>query len=103
MSDKAVEVIAEALKEQGAAYPNAGSRLVVDALKAAGIALVELPQPGTELFDGWKVLYDGAPEEMYVEQGKVCISGGDSFSPDNARQLGAALLAAADAAEARDE
>jgi uroporphyrinogen-III synthase len=46
MSEKAVEVLVEALREQGAKYPNASASLILEALKAAGIAVVEVPTIG---------------------------------------------------------
>ncbi|QRZ05926.1 hypothetical protein [Mycolicibacterium austroafricanum] len=89
------------------------ARIALEALKAAGYAVVELPEAQPR-WDGalaaWKVeqTWHGQPEEP----GEVSIRrtdgriGVNSVSmpvetPQNARNLAAALLAAADAAEAQ--
>lgn len=106
MSEKAKEVIADAIS-----YPlpikdshfERATRYVA-ALKAAGIALVELPEP-TARWDGepmaWTVDGDGYVEVRKTDGhiGQVMVSNPIS-GPDEARRLAAALLAAADAAEA---
>lgn len=99
MSDKAIEVVSEAFREQGATFPRAGARLVLAALKAAGIAVMELPESHPINV----VSIDMAPERdgEHVDP-ELVISFNDIPKPGrlfDRRELAAALLAAADAAE----
>ena len=66
-----------------------------------GIAVVELPEPA-EAVRCWPALVGGEPESVYLAQGEVIVSGGLRVYVDEARNLAAALLAAADLAE-RDQ
>lgn len=104
MSNKAFRAIADALREQGAHFPRVGARLILDALKAAGIELVELPEPTGRWAEGpeWRpfpqqhiVVWTGKPGSTVMIQN---VEPGD-LTPDEARGLAAALLAAANAAE----
>jgi hypothetical protein len=98
MSVAAHEVVAEAFKEQGAAYPRAGARLVLAALTAAGYEIVELPKPKPV---AWPVIWDDEPEDVYAKStGDIAVSGVATMTSDQAHTLAAALLAAAKAAEA---
>ena len=75
---------------------------VADAILAIpGIAVVELPEPA-EAVRCWPALVGGEPESVYLAQGEVIVSGGLRLYADEARDLAAALLAAADYAE-RDQ
>jgi hypothetical protein len=49
MVKTAVDAASAALREQGAVYPNAGAALVLKAVEAAGYAIVQLPEPDTDL------------------------------------------------------
>lgn len=70
-----------------------------DALRAAGYAVVELPQANS--FDAWPVIFGGEIEDVYGKtNGDVVISGVETMSSNEARSLAVALLAAADVAEA---
>lgn len=99
----AAEVIAEALRSCGieesekVEVPD-----VLDALKAAGYAVVELPKPG-ELSDhhsdGDVVFYYGQAGEIQTHPGEIWDNEGQTVPPAVAREWAAALLAAADAAE----
>lgn len=78
------------------------ARHVADAILAIpGIAVVELPEPA-EAVRCWPALVGGEPESVYLAQGEVIVSGGLRVYVDEARNLAAALLAAADLAE-RDQ
>lgn len=79
------------------------ARIALDALKAAGYAVVELPEKLGEDAPYWRVLIGNEPEEVYPSPlGEIIISGSCRVdSADDARSLAAALLAAADAAEAQ--
>ena len=96
--DGAVTVVAEAMREQGAAYPKAGARLILAALRAAGYAVVALPppvRPGV-----WSVIHDGEPEDVYIgRKGGVTLSGVETFDERDVPGIAAALLAAAVEAE----
>ena len=70
-------------------------------LAIPGIAVVELPEPA-EAVRCWPALVGGEPESVYLAQGEVIVSGGLRVYVDEARDLAAALLAAADHAE-RDQ
>jgi hypothetical protein len=119
MSDRAVEVLAETLGQLWT-EPEEDSDLAewralpgkfVAALKAAGIAVVELPKPHSN-WDGsmtaWKVQqswggkpYRDGAVNIRVTDGKI-IGDGVSNPSDcaaDARSYAAALLAAADALE----
>lgn len=77
--------------------------LILAALKAARIAVVDLPQPNStsdgRYFAGWDVL--GDPDSVRLDCfGHVEDADGATYEPDEAREFAAALLAAADAAEA---
>ncbi|HOW93038.1 MAG TPA: hypothetical protein P5534_17545 [Candidatus Paceibacterota bacterium] len=75
---------------------------IADAILAIpGIAVVELPEPA-EAVRCWPALVGGEPESVYLAQGEVIVSGGLRLYADEARDLAAALLAAADYAE-RDQ
>lgn len=72
---------------------------LADAILAIpGIAVVELPEPA-EAVRCWPVVVGGEPESVYLAQGEVVVSGGLRLYTDEARDLAAALLAAADYAE----
>lgn len=86
----------------------------LDALKAAGWVVVELPKPVT-IPAGWRGenclgAWQGPDCEDPVSAWRhgrydpdaIAMPGGDFISVDDARALAAALLAAADAAEATD-
>jgi len=75
----------------------------LDALKAAGYAVVELPDPDVKNNRPlWGVLVCGEPEDVYVRpSGEVVISGAAVLYDDESRRLGEVLLAAANAAEAQ--
>jgi|GEM_PF-2729270 len=47
--NKAQEVIKSCLAERGAAFPNASALLILDALKRAGVAVTQLPEPAVNL------------------------------------------------------
>lgn len=87
----AEEVLRSELEQQGAAYPNAGALVLITALKKAGIALVELPR-GSVNPDAWANQLGGVTLRCHTDL--VC-----NFTAKRARNLAAALLAAADAAE----
>lgn len=76
---------------------------LADAILAIpGVAVVELPEPA-EAVRCWPALVGGEPESVYLAaQGEVIVSGGLRLYADEARDLAAALLAAADYAE-RDQ
>ena len=75
---------------------------LADAILAIpGVAVVELPEPA-EAVRCWPALVGGEPESVYLAQGEVIVSGGLRVYVDEARDLAAALLAAADYAE-RDQ
>jgi len=68
-------------------------------LRTAGYAIVELPKPA-EAVKCWPVLVGGEPESLYLTpDGEVVVSGSLRLYADEARDLAAALLAAADYAE----
>lgn len=58
MADKAFHIISDALREQGVSYPEAGARLILDALTKAGISLVVLPESGGGEDDGQEYFGD---------------------------------------------
>ena len=76
---------------------------VADAILALpGIAVVELPEPAAAV-RCWPVLVGGEPESLYLTpDGEVVVSGSLRLYADEARDLAAALLAAAEYAE-RDQ
>ena len=90
------------------------ARIALDALKAAGYAVVELPYPTDEnLYDygqtcsaAWLLMEDDEGERavdvaVYGESVEVYIPTDENrFDPEAARVLATAILAAADAAEA---
>lgn len=74
----------------------------LDALKAAGYEVVELPDPDDKNNRPlWGVLVGGEPEDVYVRpSGEVVISGAAVLYDDESRRLGEVLLAANNATEA---
>lgn len=80
------------------------ARHVADVILAIpGIAVVELPEPArVGRFRCWPALVGGEPESIYRAGDEVVVSGGLRLYADEARDLAAALLAAADYAE-RDQ
>jgi hypothetical protein len=75
---------------------------IADAILALpGIAVVELPEPSGAV-RCWPALVGGEPESVYRAGDEVVVSGGLRLYVDEARDLAAALLAAADYAE-RDQ
>lgn len=107
----AKEVVVKEMKAQGSQFPNAGATLILDALKAAAYAVVELPepmedrsnipeslrpQPMWELDDSWTCLT--APDCIEFEAAHQTEYG--TVTVMEARSLAAALLAAVNAAEA---
>ena len=65
-----------------------------------GIGVVELPEPArVGRFRCWPALVGGEPESIYRAGDEVVVSGGLRLYVDEARDLAAALLAAADYAE----
>jgi hypothetical protein len=96
------EVIAEALRwsngNDGLDDWSREARDVVAALSAAGFVITQLPEPP------WKyALGEGDIEDLYSRDGLVVVSGVDAISPAYARELAAALLAAAFEAEKTGE
>ena len=72
---------------------------LADAILAIpGIAVVELPEPAGAV-RCWPALVGGEPESIYRAGDEVVVSGGLRLYVDEARDLAAALLAAADYAE----
>lgn len=76
---------------------------VLDALRAAGYAVVKLPQPLSKAM--WPVVMSGETEVVAVPSNgingdPIGVSGIGGLSAPEARALAAALLAAADASEA---
>lgn len=116
MSEKAKEVIAEAFKDAEVRCnwtAQGHAKHALDALKAARIAVVELPKPDSTRYEGdehepedrlsW--MPDDDFEVSVWRDGRVQRYGygwGDiePLSAEQARTVGLALLAAADAAEA---
>lgn len=90
------------LKKDGMANASglaAHADYLLDALKAARYAVINLPVASS--LDAWPVEFAGESKEVYGKtNGDVVISGVDTMSSANARWLAAALLAAAEAAEA---
>ena len=75
---------------------------LADAILAIpGIAVVELPEPAGAV-RCWPALVGGEPESVYQAGDEIVVSGGLRVYADEARDLAAALLAAADYAE-RDQ
>ena len=65
-----------------------------------GIGVVELPEPArVGRFRCWPALVGGEPESIYRAGDEVVVSGGLRLYVDEARDLAAALLAAAGYAE----
>ena len=65
--------------------------------------MTELPEPSDpRRFRCWPALVGGEPESIYRAGDEVVVSGGLRLYVDEARDLAAALLAAADYAE-RDQ
>ena len=116
LRDRIVQVQAEHVEGQLTNYDAAGREEcgcghqgnatyrehLADAILAIpGVAVVELPEPA-EAVRCWPALVGGEPESVYLAQGEVIVSGGLRLYADEARDLAAALLAAADYAE-RDQ
>lgn len=120
MSDKAIEAIAGYLAEvdlDPVEWWHRPARGILAALKAAGIALVELPEPDSTRYDegdeaefppvdrlAWLrgmglygvTFWPECPREVQVAYNN---EPGEPLSADEARAFAVALLAAADAAE----
>lgn len=116
LRDRIVQVQAEHVEGQLTNYDAAGREEcgcghqgnatyrehLADAILALpGVAVVELPEPA-QAVRCWPALVGGEPESVYLAQGEVIVSGGLRVYVDEARDLAAALLAAADYAE-RDQ
>lgn len=74
---------------------------ILDELKAAGYAVVELPKPAAEVGEGY-LAHFFAPangNSVSLRWSKDIVVDGNWYRPDEARDVAAALLAAADAAE----
>jgi len=75
---------------------------LADAILAIpGIAVVELPEPAGAV-RCWPALVGGEPESVYQAGDEIVVSGGLRLYANEARDLAAALLAAANFAE-RDQ
>lgn len=105
MSDKAIEVIAGFLADvdqDPTEWWLTLAKGILTALKTAQIAVVELPEPSSQTYDESDVALftseSGSP--IRVRWCKQVIYGSDWLTPSEARSDAAALLAAADAAEA---
>lgn len=108
MSDKAIEVIQEALADHMEyGFADRAAMAILAALKAAGIELVELPKARSR-WDGepkaWPVVDDSYVEVRKTDGhiGQVMVSN-PIRDLSEVRHLAAALLAAANAAEAVEE
>lgn len=98
MSEKAIEVIAETLKVRYGTTTTWATHILA-ALKAARIAVVELPEPNS--FNSYPMLWAGETESAIpLSNGEVRVSGFDDMTSEVARDIAAAVLAAANAAEA---
>lgn len=105
----AADVIADSLRsaeDYGTYESDAAS--IVDALKGAGYAVVELPKQriiptgwNTECLGAWPAGRPSGEPVSAWPNGEVATPSGDFISATEARQLALALLAAADAAEVR--
>ena len=95
MSNELRERIAELLELLRPATPSEAADAI---LAIPGVAVVELPEPA-EAVRCWPALVGGEPESVYLAQGEVIVSGGLRLYADEARDLAAALLAAAEYAE----
>ena len=99
LRDRIAAVILEAYPGR---YGLGPARCAADWILAIpGIAVVELPEPAGAVWC-WPALVGGEPESVYLAQGEVIVSGGLRLYANEARDLAAALLAAADHAE-RDQ
>lgn len=104
MSDKIIDTIAEVV--YGSVLDEsdrANARRILAALKAQRIAVIELPEQTAG--NSWRVpqldpLYIA---DVQTLQGGVCLSVDDDLSINEAREVAAALLAAADKADAAAE
>ena len=104
MTDQSIiDVIAEAIED---AERSCGpgeywqfSHHVVSQLRERYATIVGLPEPQGHV---WKVLIGGEPEDLYVgtQDGDIFLSGHLQIDSTEARDLAAALLAVANAAEA---
>ncbi|MFV8136463.1 hypothetical protein ACNQR7_02715 [Mycolicibacterium senegalense] len=98
MSDRIETVIAEQLG--GPKYAHLAmddARRILAALKAARIAVVELPEPAMHSGAGdpvWQTLVGSEPEDVFFEGDEVLISGVCQLFADEVRPLAASLLAA---------
>lgn len=99
MTDHIISTIADALS-----YPlpheshhfDRAERILA-ALKAARIAVVELPEPAMHSGAGdpvWQTLVGSEPEDVFFEGDEVLISGVCQLFADEVRPLAASLLAA---------
>lgn len=88
-------------KAEEAVWQTNAEHLADVILAIPGIAVVELPEPA-EAGRCWPVLVGGEPESLYLTQGEIVVSGSVRLYADEARDLAAALLAAADHVE-RDQ
>lgn len=94
----------DALELGGIRIPIEGiAQHVVDDLTGSGYAVIELPEPNSTSDDrytaGWDVL--GDPDSVRLDCfGQVVDADGATYSPDEAREVAAALLSAANRAEA---
>lgn len=102
----AAEVIAKAMHDAYEYDANgADSKDILDALKAAGYAVVELPKPNCCAEDlqiaraAWIDLAGGTECVAVVDDEVNLKADAGYYSPAEARSLASALLAAADVAE----
>jgi hypothetical protein len=74
----------------------------LDALKAAGYAVVELPKPAEDVDKGYLAHFFAPANGNWVRLrwSKDIVVDGNWYRPDEARDVAAALLAAVEAAEA---
>lgn len=108
MSGKVIQVIAGALnaidddwaKTQQPASTLEHAAYIFDALKAARIAVVELPEPDESIYDGDRFAFHNETHcDVRVTFSNAVVYDQDWHNPSEARSLAAALLAAAEAAE----
>ena len=107
MSDKAIAVIAEALREVDRRWnetrnPESAEDngcAILAALKAARIAVVELPEPAESIHDGDRVAFPNETHcDVRVTATNAIVYDRDWINdPSEARSLAAAFLAAAEA------
>ena len=103
MSGKAIQVIAEALLEidrrwnetrQPESAEDNGCA-ILDSIKAARMAVVELPEPDESIYDGDRFAFHNETHcDVRVTFSNAVVYDQDWHNPSEARSLAAALLAA---------